>query len=137
MSMVSIHDPIHGTIEVSLAEMKLIDSRAFQRLRHIKQLGFAELAFPGATHTRYAHRDHWRHCESLSRRRCTSIWLVRWYDSSMVGIDLSSSIVAMPSWDITGEVPCIESSHDITLSDCYNPEAQRSCETPHQNDTIP
>ncbi|MEK7704614.1 MAG: HD domain-containing protein [Myxococcota bacterium] len=53
--MISIHDPIHGTIEVTAAEIKLIDSRPFQRLRHIKQLGFAELAFPGATHTRYAH----------------------------------------------------------------------------------
>src|SRR5687768_5928204 len=53
--MVSIHDPIHGTIEVTPQEIKLIDSRPFQRLRHIKQLGFSELAFPGATHTRYAH----------------------------------------------------------------------------------
>jgi HD superfamily phosphohydrolase len=53
--MISIHDPIHGTIEVSRPEIKLIDSRAFQRLRTIKQLGFADLAFPGATHSRYAH----------------------------------------------------------------------------------
>ena len=53
--MISIHDPIHGTIEVTPDEIKLIDSRPFQRLRHIKQLGFAELAFPGATHSRYAH----------------------------------------------------------------------------------
>ena len=53
--MIAIHDPIHGTIEVSPTEIKLIDSRPFQRLRHIKQLGFSELAFPGATHTRYAH----------------------------------------------------------------------------------
>ncbi|MBI5507979.1 MAG: HD domain-containing protein [Deltaproteobacteria bacterium] len=53
--MISIHDPIHGTIEVSEREIKLVDSRAFQRLRHIKQLGFSELAFPGATHSRYAH----------------------------------------------------------------------------------
>lgn len=53
--MIAIHDPIHGTIEVTPAEIKLIDARAFQRLRYIKQLGFAELAFPGATHTRYAH----------------------------------------------------------------------------------
>ena len=53
--MISIHDPIHGTIEVSPAEIKLIDSRPFQRLRYIKQLGFSDLAFPGATHTRYAH----------------------------------------------------------------------------------
>jgi uncharacterized protein len=53
--MISIHDPIHGTIEVTPQEIKLIDSRPFQRLRHIKQLGFSELAFPGATHSRYAH----------------------------------------------------------------------------------
>ena len=53
--MIAIHDPIHGTIEVTPTEIKLIDSRPFQRLRHIKQLGFSELAFPGATHTRYAH----------------------------------------------------------------------------------
>ena len=53
--MLSIHDAIHGTIDVSRSEIKLIDARPFQRLRHIKQLGFSELAFPGATHTRYAH----------------------------------------------------------------------------------
>ena len=53
--MASIYDPIHGTIDVTSTELKLIDSRPFQRLRHIKQLGFSELAFPGATHTRYAH----------------------------------------------------------------------------------
>ena len=53
--MISIHDPIHGAIELSRPEIKLVDSHAFQRLRNIKQLGFAELAFPGATHTRYAH----------------------------------------------------------------------------------
>ena len=53
--MISIHDPIHGTIDVTPIEIKLVDSRPFQRLRHIKQLGFSHLAFPGATHTRYAH----------------------------------------------------------------------------------
>jgi hypothetical protein len=50
-----IRDPIHGSIDINAAERAVIDSRFFQRLRHIKQLGFADLAFPGATHTRYAH----------------------------------------------------------------------------------
>jgi HD superfamily phosphohydrolase len=50
-----IRDPIHGTIPVADAEVPLLDSRLFQRLRHIKQLGFGEMAFPGATHTRHAH----------------------------------------------------------------------------------
>lgn len=35
--------------------MVVIDSPYFQRLRGIKQLGFAELTFPGATHNRYSH----------------------------------------------------------------------------------
>jgi HD superfamily phosphohydrolase len=52
---VAIHDPIHGSIEVTPGELKVIDSRPFQRLRSIKQLGFSEMAFPGATHSRYAH----------------------------------------------------------------------------------
>ncbi len=50
-----IRDPIHGTIEVSDEETAVIDSRHYQRLRHVRQLGFGDLAFPGATHTRHAH----------------------------------------------------------------------------------
>ncbi len=50
-----IRDPIHGAIEINLGESKVIDSEAFQRLRNIKQLGFSELTFPGATHSRYLH----------------------------------------------------------------------------------
>src|SRR3954467_8708733 len=50
-----IRDPIHGAIELTSDERALIDSPQYQRLRNVKQLGFADLAFPGATHTRYAH----------------------------------------------------------------------------------
>lgn len=50
-----IRDPIHGTIEISDAETKVLDSLAYQRLRAIKQLGFSEFSFPGATHNRYLH----------------------------------------------------------------------------------
>ncbi len=53
--MIRIRDPIHGCIKVTDAELALIDNRVFQRLRGIKQLGFTDQAFPGATHTRYAH----------------------------------------------------------------------------------
>jgi HD superfamily phosphohydrolase len=50
-----IRDPIHGAIEITSDEQSLVDSPQYQRLRNVKQLGFADLAFPGATHTRYAH----------------------------------------------------------------------------------
>ncbi len=50
-----IRDPVHGTIRLSSDETKVIDSPEFQRLRQIKQLGFSEFSFPGATHNRYLH----------------------------------------------------------------------------------
>lgn len=50
-----IRDPIHGTIPVADVEVPIVDSRFYQRLRSVKQLGFGEMAFPGATHTRHAH----------------------------------------------------------------------------------
>ncbi|MEM1022657.1 MAG: HD domain-containing protein [Myxococcota bacterium] len=50
-----IRDPIHGTLRFDPDELAVIDHPAVQRLRGIKQLGLADLAFPGATHSRYAH----------------------------------------------------------------------------------
>ncbi len=50
-----IRDPIHGSLTFSPEEARVVDSRHFQRLRHVRQLGFGDLAFPGATHTRHAH----------------------------------------------------------------------------------
>jgi uncharacterized protein len=48
-------DPVHGSIELNNAEVAVLDSAAYQRLRAIKQLGFSEFSFPGATHNRYLH----------------------------------------------------------------------------------
>jgi uncharacterized protein len=50
-----IRDPVHGSIQIEQAEIPVLEHRFFQRLRNIKQLGFSEYAFPGATHTRYLH----------------------------------------------------------------------------------
>ena len=52
---IGIRDPIHGTIRLSRSELKLINHPAYQRLRWIKQLGLADFAYPGATHTRFSH----------------------------------------------------------------------------------
>lgn len=50
-----IRDPVHGSIYFSDPEVAVLDTQEFQRLRTIKQLGFAEFSFPGATHNRYLH----------------------------------------------------------------------------------
>jgi HD superfamily phosphohydrolase len=50
-----VRDPIHGAIPVTSGEQAVIDHPFFQRLRGIRQVGFTELAFPGAVHSRYLH----------------------------------------------------------------------------------
>lgn len=50
-----IRDVIHGSIAIEPGEHSVVDSRYFQRLRAIKQLGFGEFSFPSATHNRYIH----------------------------------------------------------------------------------
>ena len=50
-----IRDPIHGSMELIPPEVAVMESPAYQRLRSIKQLGFSEFSFPGATHTRFLH----------------------------------------------------------------------------------
>lgn len=50
-----IRDPIHGSIQLTDGEEAIIESVEFQRLREIKQLGFSEFSFPGATHNRFLH----------------------------------------------------------------------------------
>lgn len=53
--MYQFRDPIHGFIEVSELELKIIDAPAFQRLRNIKQLATTYLVYHGAEHTRFGH----------------------------------------------------------------------------------
>ncbi|MCM2322928.1 MAG: HD domain-containing protein [Oligoflexia bacterium] len=50
-----IRDVINGSIIIDAEERLVLESREFQRLRHIRQLGFAEFSFPSATHSRYIH----------------------------------------------------------------------------------
>ncbi|HHY93429.1 MAG TPA: HD domain-containing protein, partial [Firmicutes bacterium] len=55
MQGTQIRDAIHGMIEVSAAELALIKDEAFQRLRHIRQLGMTYKVYPGASHSRFEH----------------------------------------------------------------------------------
>ena len=61
MSRQRIRDPLHNLIEFEMGSefehtlWRVIQTRPFQRLRRIKQLGFSDLVYPGATHSRLAH----------------------------------------------------------------------------------
>ncbi|MGV8176415.1 MAG: HD domain-containing protein [Candidatus Bilamarchaeaceae archaeon] len=50
-----INDDIHGNIEFSETERRIIDTHEFQFLRGIKQMAFAYLVYPGSLHTRFEH----------------------------------------------------------------------------------
>lgn len=54
-----INDPIHEVMRVGDSKNNwikpFIDTDPFQRLRNIKQLGLADIAYPGAVHTRFNH----------------------------------------------------------------------------------
>jgi len=56
---VILRDPVHGLIAFDSVEdeivVRLLATPEVQRLRRIRQLGVASLAFPGAEHTRFAH----------------------------------------------------------------------------------
>ncbi|WP_243670492.1 hypothetical protein [Methanoculleus chikugoensis] len=41
-----IKDPVHGYVEADALVLRLLDSEVVQRLRHVTQLGFANLVYP-------------------------------------------------------------------------------------------
>jgi uncharacterized protein len=53
--MKRIFDPVHRFIELSTTEARLLDLPLMQRLRRLRQLGLAYLAFPSAEHSRFTH----------------------------------------------------------------------------------
>jgi uncharacterized protein len=51
-------DPVHGLIELDGSDGELgrvLETRAFQRLRRLHQMGFASLVYAGAEHSRFGH----------------------------------------------------------------------------------
>ncbi len=75
-----IRDPLHNIITFNVKDnvednlernlWKILQTEPMQRLRRIRQLGFAEYVYPGATHSRFAHSVGVMH---IARRMITLI----------------------------------------------------------------
>ncbi|MGA1974155.1 MAG: HD domain-containing protein [Conexivisphaerales archaeon] len=63
---IEIRDPIHGFVKVRPAEIEVVDTSFFQRLRRIRQLSCAYMAYPGANHTRFEHSLGTMHIAGLT-----------------------------------------------------------------------
>jgi len=66
-------DPIHGYIELDDLVRELIDTPQMQRLRRVRQLGFSNLVYPGANHTRFEHSLGSMHLASMLARNLNSV----------------------------------------------------------------
>ena len=56
MPTTQIKDPVHGYVELEQPLVdSILDTRPFQRLRHVRQLSATNLVYPGANHTRFEH----------------------------------------------------------------------------------
>ena len=74
-----IRDPVHELDSVrgypcDRLLWDLINTREFQRLRRIKQLGVCELVFPGANHSRFAHSIGVMHVARSFLARIRRVW---------------------------------------------------------------
>ncbi len=72
-----LRDPVHGLVAFETEEERiveqLLDTPEVQRLRRVRQLGVANVAFPGAEHTRFAHALGAAHVMKLLLARLRAI----------------------------------------------------------------
>ena len=74
-----IRDPVHELIPFEDTPCDrllwdLINTREFQRLRRIKQLGVCEIVFPGANHSRFSHSIGVMHIARSFLARVRRVW---------------------------------------------------------------
>jgi HD superfamily phosphohydrolase len=54
-NFIKVHDSVHKIIGLSEIESEIINTRAFQRLRNVRQLSLVHYVFPGADYSRFSH----------------------------------------------------------------------------------
>lgn len=60
-----IRDPLYGFIPLTKAELAIVDTPLFQRLRRIHQLALTKYVYPSAEHSRFVHSLGVMHCATL------------------------------------------------------------------------
>ena len=65
-----IKDALYGFVKIETPVLSVIETKEFQRLRWIKQLGFTNLVYPSAVHTRFEHSIG---CYYLACKLCESL----------------------------------------------------------------
>ena len=93
-----IRCPVHGFIEVNHWEREVINHPTFQRLRRIRQLGWTEYVYPGATHTRFEHSLGVMHIatrvyDAVAQRSRPFLESCLQYDPNGVGIGRDRQLV--------------------------------------------
>lgn len=79
-------DPVHGFIHVDRNTiLRVIDTKEFQRLRHIRQLGFTSFTYHGGDHTRFAHSLGVYHLFKKTAERLVQLGDPLNHDEIMVG----------------------------------------------------
>lgn len=72
-----LRDPVHGLVSFESAEESivpaLLEASEVQRLRRVRQMGLASLAYPGADHTRFSHALGATHVMTRLIRRLRTI----------------------------------------------------------------
>jgi HD superfamily phosphohydrolase len=90
----NIRVPEYTSVFLTKPLLHLIDAREMQRLRTIKQLGFVELVFPGAEHTRFEHSlgVYYRSCQ-LIKHLCEVEGLLELIDAARIRRLLLASLL--------------------------------------------
>lgn len=96
MALLYIRDPIHGFIDLDDWEKEIIDHPVFQRLRRIKQLGWTDMVYPGACHSRFEHSLGVMHIATrmfdMVRRRNEEL-LIKEIGYTVGGLDRTRALV--------------------------------------------
>ncbi|MFH1200175.1 MAG: HD domain-containing protein [Candidatus Micrarchaeota archaeon] len=67
--MKTIRDAVHANIDLSGAEVAVLDTPPMQRLRYVKQLALAHLVYPSAVHSRFEHSLGTLHLTGIAASR--------------------------------------------------------------------